>query len=93
MAWLSYSVHGSESAGTEAAILTVYQLAAGTDAVTKNILDELVVLIDPASNPDGRERVVQSFHKRRGMTYSEPGQLGAWIGLARRSVEPLHTST
>jgi len=67
VAWLSYSVHGSESAGTEAAILTVYQLAAGTDAVTRNILDELVVIIDPASNPDGRERVVQSFHTRRGM--------------------------
>ncbi|MBT8396838.1 MAG: zinc carboxypeptidase, partial [Gemmatimonadetes bacterium] len=70
VAWLSYSVHGSESAGTEAAILTVYQLAAGTDAVTQTILDELVVIIDPASNPDGRERVVHSFHKRRGMTFS-----------------------
>jgi len=67
VAWLSYNVHGSESAGTEAAILTVYQLAAGTDAVTQEILDELVVLMDPLSNPDGRERVVNSFHKRRGM--------------------------
>ena len=70
VAWLSYSVHGAEAAGTEAAILTLYQLAAGTDAVTQEILDELVVLIDPVSNPDGREREVQSFHKRRGMTYS-----------------------
>ena len=71
VAWLSYSVHGSESAGTEAAILTVYQLAAGTDAVTQNILDEVVVIIDPASNPDGRERVVNSFRKRVGMTFSD----------------------
>ncbi|MGD2120998.1 MAG: M14 family zinc carboxypeptidase [Gemmatimonadota bacterium] len=71
VAWLSYSVHGSESAGTEAAILTVYQLAAGMDAVTENVLDELVVVIDPASNPDGRERVVHSFQKRKGMTYDD----------------------
>jgi len=71
VAWLSYSVHGSESAGTEAAILTVYQLAAGTDAVTRSILDELVVIIDPASNPDGRARVVSSFQKRVGMSYSD----------------------
>ncbi|RLC55153.1 MAG: zinc carboxypeptidase, partial [Chloroflexi bacterium] len=71
VAWLSYSVHGSESAGTEAAILTVYQLAAGTDAVTTNILDEVVVIIDPLANPDGRERVVHSFQKRRGMTYTD----------------------
>ncbi len=71
VAWLSYNVHGSESAGTEAAILTVYQLAAGTDQVTRSILDELVVIIDPLSNPDGRERVVTDFHKRRGMAFSD----------------------
>lgn len=71
VAWLSYNVHGSESAGTEAAILTVYQLAAGTDAVTGKILDELVVILDPLLNPDGRERFVNSFRKRRGMKYSD----------------------
>jgi hypothetical protein len=71
VAWLSYNVHGSESAGTEAAILTVYQLAAGTDAVTRDILDKVVVIIDPLSNPDGRERVVHSFQMRRGTTFSD----------------------
>jgi hypothetical protein len=71
VAWLSYNVHGSESAGTEAAILTVYQLAAGTDDVTRDILDEVVLIIDPLSNPDGRERVVHSFQKRQGMTFSD----------------------
>jgi hypothetical protein len=70
VAWLSYNVHGSESCGTEAAILTVYQLAAGTDAVTLKLLDELVTIIDPLANPDGRERVVSSFHKRLGATYN-----------------------
>jgi hypothetical protein len=66
---LSYNVHGNESAGTEAAILTVYQLAAGTDPVTLGILDELVVLIDPLSNPDGRARYVFSFKTRKGTGY------------------------
>ncbi|MFC1500090.1 M14 family zinc carboxypeptidase [Candidatus Zixiibacteriota bacterium] len=66
VAWLTYNVHGSESAGTEAAILTVYQLAAGTDQVTRNILDELVVIIAPLHNPDGRDRVVASHKKRSG---------------------------
>ena len=69
VAWLSYNVHGNESAGTEAAILTVYQLAAGTDPVTRRILDELVVVIDPLSNPDGRERYVNSFKTRKGTGY------------------------
>lgn len=66
VAWLTYNVHGSESAGTEAAILTVYQLAAGTDQVTRNILDELVVMVAPLLNPDGRDRVVASYKKRSG---------------------------
>jgi len=70
VAWLSYSVHGAEPAGTAAAIMTTYQLAAGTDAVTRSILDQLVVIIDPASNPDGRERVVNDFQQRVGMTYN-----------------------
>ncbi len=65
-AWLSYNVHGSESAGTEAALLTVYQLAAGTDSATRIILDELVVLLDPLLNPDGRDRFVHDYRIRRG---------------------------
>ncbi len=71
VAWLSYNVHGSESAGTEAAILTVYQLAAGTDALTLTILEELVVIIDPLLNPDGRDRFVHSFKKRKGMSHND----------------------
>ncbi len=76
VAWLSYNVHGNESAGTEAAILTVYQLAAGTDPVTSRILDELVVVIDPLSNPDGRDRYVHDFKKRKGMVFDDDP--GAW---------------
>lgn len=70
VAWLSYNVHGNESASTEAAILTVYQLAAGTDALTAKLLDELVIIIDPLQNPDGRERFVNSFRQRFGSRYN-----------------------
>jgi hypothetical protein len=66
IAWLSYNVHGNESSCTEAALQVVYQLAAGTDPVTRRILEETAVIIDPLSNPDGRERYVASFTKRMG---------------------------
>ncbi|MFO7768164.1 MAG: M14 family zinc carboxypeptidase [bacterium] len=69
IAWLSYNVHGNESVSSEAAMQAVYQLAAGSDAVTTKILEELVVIIDPLLNPDGRDRYVHSYQKRRG---SEP---------------------
>lgn len=59
MVWLAYGVHGNESSSPEAALLTLYQLCAGTDAKTLNLLDNAVVIIDPNVNPDGRERYVQ----------------------------------
>ncbi|MEX1139227.1 MAG: M14 family metallopeptidase [Bacteroidota bacterium] len=57
--WFSYGVHGNESSSPEAAMMTAYQLCAGTDPHTKALLDSLVILIDPNVNPDGRERYVR----------------------------------
>ena len=61
--WLSYNVHGNESCGTEAAIQVAYQLAAGNDEKTLALLNDLIIIIDPVLNPDGRERYV-SFYRR-----------------------------
>ena len=63
IAWLGYTVHGGEASGTEAALALIYQLAAGTDAETRMILDSTVVLIDPVQNPDGHERHVQDVNR------------------------------
>lgn len=57
--WLGYNIHGNESSGMEASMAVVYQLAAGEDAKTLNILKNSVVMIDPIQNPDGRERYAQ----------------------------------
>ena len=62
--WLAYTVHGNEASGTEAAIAMLYQLAAGTDAETRMILDSTVVLIEPVQNPDGHERHVHDVMRR-----------------------------
>ncbi len=64
--WLSYGVHGNEACSPEAAMLTAYQLCAGTDQRTQNVLDNLIVLIDPSVNPDGRERYVQWVNSTLG---------------------------
>lgn len=53
---LSFSVHGNESPGFEAAMSVLYQLAAGEDANTQQALRNTVVVINPSSNPDGHER-------------------------------------
>ena len=66
VAWLGYTVHGSEASGVEAAIALLYQLAAGQDDETRTILDSVVVLIDPVQNPDGHERHAQDVMRARG---------------------------
>ena len=54
--WMSYNVHGNEPSSTEAAMQVSYRLAAAQDAETQAMLDNLVVIIDPCLNPDGRDR-------------------------------------
>ncbi len=54
--WMSYNVHGNEPSSTEAAMQVAYRLAAAQDAETLRYLDELVIIIDPCLNPDGRDR-------------------------------------
>ena len=57
--WLSYNVHGNESTSTEAAMKTLHTLV--TDK--KEWLDNLVVIIDPCINPDGRDRYVNWYNE------------------------------
>ena len=63
--WLAYGVHGNEASSTEAAMATAYVLAAGGDEWSDR-LDQALVLIDPLSNPDGRERYIHFYESRRG---------------------------
>ena len=65
--WLSYGIHGNETSSGEAALLTAYHLAATLDdPMVESILENTVVIIDPAQNPDGRDRFVNHFRQARG---------------------------
>jgi len=54
--FLSYSIHGNEPAGFEAAMWVAYQLIASTEPATRTILDSVLVVLNPSANPDGHER-------------------------------------
>ncbi|MFW5947183.1 MAG: M14 family zinc carboxypeptidase, partial [Gemmatimonadota bacterium] len=58
--------------GAEAALATLYQLAAGQDAETRAILDDVVILIDPVQNPDGHDRHVNQVAWDRGAFGPDP---------------------
>ena len=53
---LGYNVHGNEPSSSEAAILTAYYLAASESPETLTWLNDMVILMDPNINPDGRDR-------------------------------------
>ncbi|HEY8848669.1 MAG TPA: M14 family zinc carboxypeptidase, partial [Thermoanaerobaculia bacterium] len=52
IAWLAFGVHGNESSSAEASMMVASTLLRDADATS--ILDNVVVLIDPLLNPDGR---------------------------------------
>ena len=55
------AVHGDEISSVEAVLSLAYYLAASRSAETATLLKQLVVIIDPIQNPDGRERFL-SYH-------------------------------
>jgi len=63
---LAYSVHGNEPSGGEASILTAYWLLASQSDLAKEIRENAIVMIDPAINPDGRERHTNWANMHRG---------------------------
>ncbi|MEP7106822.1 MAG: M14 metallopeptidase family protein [Ferruginibacter sp.] len=64
--WLSYSVHGNETSSSEASIKTLYELLNPGNPQTKEWLKNIVVIIDPCINPDGRDRYVNWFMQMKG---------------------------
>jgi hypothetical protein len=56
---LGYNVHGNEPSGGEAALLTAYTLVASNSQEVQNYLQNSIIFIDPAINPDGRDRHTQ----------------------------------
>jgi len=72
----SYNIHGNEASSTEAAKQVAYRLAAATDAATAEMLDELVFVMYPCINPDGRSRYVSWYNSMaRDVVGFEPKDL------------------
>ena len=60
-----FSVHGNEASGSNAAILLAYYLASSSDEKILELLDNLIILIDPSLNPDGLQRFSQWVNSQR----------------------------
>lgn len=67
VAWLAYGIHGDEMSGSDAALALAYHLTASTDEDVRKLLSEVVVIIDPVQNPDGRDRSVKQVREHAGV--------------------------
>ena len=65
-AWMAYSIHGNETSGADAALASIYHLIASEDEAVLSMLDNMIVIIDPLMNPDGRDRFSKSLEQYRG---------------------------
>lgn len=54
--WIGHSIHGNESSGANASLLSAYYLAAAQGKQIEELLDNVVILFDPSFNPDGLQR-------------------------------------
>ena len=82
--WLSHSIHGGEASATNSSLLTAYYFAAATGKEIEELLDKTVILIDPATNPDGVNRFASWANGNRSyMTNPDPASrehIESWPG-------------
>jgi predicted deacylase len=64
--WIACSVHGNEVAGSEAGLALLWWLAASKEEAVTRLLDQVVVILDPDVNPDGKARHVSWWRSVAG---------------------------
>jgi len=61
--YFNAALHSDETGSTEAMIELAYRLAVSEQPMIQRIRERLVVLINPISNPDGRDKMVDWFYR------------------------------
>jgi Zinc carboxypeptidase len=61
--YINAGLHSDESGSSETAMELAYRLAVSEQPMIRQIRERLVVLINPASNPDGRDKMVDWFYR------------------------------
>ena len=74
---INCSIHSTEIAASQMAMELAYKLASGNDASTQEILDNVVLLLSPSSNPDGIQLVVGWYKKYLDTPYE--GSSPPWL--------------
>jgi hypothetical protein len=66
-------IHSTEVGGYHVPMRLAYKLAAGNDATTRLILDQVILLLVPSLNPDGSQLVVDWYESTLGKPWEGAG--------------------
>jgi hypothetical protein len=61
--YFNAALHSDETGSTEAMLELAYRLAVSEQPMIRRIREQMVVLINPVSNPDGRDKMVDWFYR------------------------------
>lgn len=61
--YFNAALHSDETGSTESSLELAYRLAVSDQPMIRRIRENLVVLINPVSNPDGRDKQVEWFYR------------------------------
>jgi hypothetical protein len=61
--YFNAALHSDETGSTESVLELAYRLAVSDQPMIQRIRENLVVLINPVSNPDGRDKVVEWYYR------------------------------
>jgi hypothetical protein len=61
--YFNAALHSDETGSTESVLELAYRLAVSDQPMIRRIRENLVVLINPVSNPDGRDKQVEWFYR------------------------------
>ncbi len=74
---INCSIHSTEIAASQMAMELAYKLANAADVATQEILDNVILLLSPSSNPDGIQLVVDWYKKYLATPYE--GTSPPWL--------------
>ena len=100
--YFNAALHSDETGSTETVLELAYRLAVSEQPEIRRIRENLIVLINPVSNPDGRDKQVQWFYRYlKGKTVLEqlPRQAPpywskyAFVDINRDAHQQVHETT
>jgi Zinc carboxypeptidase len=100
--YFNAGLHSDESGSTESVLELAYRLAVSEQPMIRRIRENLVVLINPVANPDGRDKQVEWFYRYlKGKTYQAtlPRQAPpywshyAFVDINRDAHQQVHATT